>query len=102
MYVPIIVYIVVSIINNDIKRIILTDEEILEEIKVVKQMGYEHILLLTGESPKEAGVDYIAHTMDLIRPYFKTAKFRSISHVGEEYKVLIQHGLHAVYISRDI
>ena len=87
--------------NNDIKRIILTDEEILAEIKVVKQMGYEHILLLTGESPKEVGVDYITHAMDLIRPYFKQLSLEVYPMSVEEYKVLIQHGLHAVYIYQE-
>ncbi|MGL5318647.1 MAG: radical SAM protein, partial [Bacteroidales bacterium] len=37
--------------ENKIKRIILTDEEILNEVKAIKELGnFEHILLVTGES----------------------------------------------------
>ena|SRR5574344_935676 len=54
--------------NNDIGRITLTDEQIMEEIKVIKSMGYDNVLLLTGEYPRHAGVDYIKHAIELCRP----------------------------------
>src|SRR5215475_7058547 len=41
--------------HNDIKRKVLTEDEILEEIIEIKKLGhFEHILLVTGESPKNA------------------------------------------------
>ena len=45
--------------ENKFTRVTLSDEQIMEECKVLKDMGYEHILLLTGESPKDAGIDYV-------------------------------------------
>ncbi|NLZ72506.1 MAG: 2-iminoacetate synthase ThiH, partial [Bacteroidales bacterium] len=36
--------------KNNIHRIILTDEQILQEVQAIKQMGdFQHILLVTGE-----------------------------------------------------
>ena len=41
--------------NNDIKRIILNDEQILEEVRAIKELGnFQHILLVTGENPRDA------------------------------------------------
>ena len=52
--------------NNPMQRKTLNDEEIMKEIEVIKRMGYDNVLLLTGEFPKVAGVDYIKHAIDLI------------------------------------
>ncbi|MGL4333335.1 MAG: radical SAM protein, partial [Bacteroidales bacterium] len=56
--------------ENKIKRIILNDEEILNEVKAIKALGnFEHILLVTGESPRHAGVEYLENAIKLIKPY---------------------------------
>jgi len=87
--------------TNKINRIVLKDEEILAEVEVIKSMGYEHILLLTGESPKHAGVDYIEHVMCLVRPYFKQITLEIQPLATEEYKRLIESGLHGVYVYQE-
>ncbi|MDE6629885.1 MAG: radical SAM protein, partial [Bacteroidales bacterium] len=56
--------------NNKFARVTLTDEQIMEECAVLKKMGYQHLLLLTGESPKDAGIDYLEHAMQLLSPHF--------------------------------
>jgi len=35
--------------ENDITRITLTEDQVLEEVKVLKQYGFEHLLLVTGD-----------------------------------------------------
>ncbi|MBP7101876.1 MAG: 2-iminoacetate synthase ThiH [Bacteroidales bacterium] len=87
--------------KNKISRITLNDKEILEEVKVIKKMGYEHILLLTGESPKHSGVDYLEHAMQLIRPYFKQITLEVQPMSTDEYKRLIAFGLHGVYVYQE-
>ena len=87
--------------NNKIHRIKLSDDEILAEVEVIKKMGYEHILLLTGESPKDTGLDYIAHAMDIIHPYFKQITLEVYPMTTAEYQHLILHGLHGVYVYQE-
>jgi 2-iminoacetate synthase len=87
--------------NNDIHRIVLTDEEIENEVKIIKNMGYEHILLLTGESPVRVGVDYIEHAMQLIKPYFKQISLEVQPLSVEEYSRLQTSGLYGVYIYQE-
>ena len=87
--------------NNQIDRIVLNEDEILAEVEVIKNMGYEHLLLLTGESPKHAGVDYIEHAIKLVRPYFKQISLEVQPLSTDEYKRLIDVGLHGVYIYQE-
>lgn len=46
--------------NNPIARVILNDEEIINECKAIRALGpFENLLIVTGENPRDAGVDYI-------------------------------------------
>ena len=87
--------------NNKIHRIVLTDEEIKAEVEAIKKMGYEHILLLTGESPKQAGVDYIEHAMQLVKPHFKQISLEVQPLSVEDYARLRKSGLYGVYIYQE-
>lgn len=87
--------------ENKFTRVTLTDEQILEECKVLKQMGYEHLLLLTGESPKEAGIDYLEHAMQLVSPYFAQISLEVQPMDTPDYERLRKSGLHAVYVYQE-
>ena len=79
--------------QNKIPRKILSEQEIKQELKTINSMGFDSVLLLTGESPKRVGIDYLLHAL-------KIAK-QKISHIGmevqplseKEYVELIQNGL---------
>ncbi|MDR0395245.1 MAG: 2-iminoacetate synthase ThiH [Tannerella sp.] len=84
--------------RNDIKRIILTDEQILREAEAVKQIGdFRNILLVTGENPRDAGVDYIENAIRLVKPFFSSISIEVQPLKEEEYKRLTDTGLNAVY-----
>ena len=57
-------------LDNKIKRITLTEAQISKEIEVIKSFGYDHILLVTGESHKNVGIDYFKKIMPLFRSNF--------------------------------
>ena len=84
--------------NNDIKRIILTDEQIMREVEAIKQIGdFQHILLVTGENPRDAGVDYIENAIRLVKPYFSSISIEVQPLKEDEYRRLTDAGLNAVY-----
>lgn len=56
--------------DNKIRRKTLTDEEVLQEAKIIKSMGYDHVLLVTGEADKTAGTTYLLNAIRLLRPHF--------------------------------
>jgi len=87
--------------NNKIHRTILTEEEIKAEVEVIKNMGYEHILLLTGESPQYAGIEYIERAMQLVMPHFKQISLEVQPLSEEGYARLRKSGLYGVYIYQE-
>lgn len=87
--------------NNKIARKTLNDEEILEEIKVIKSMGYDNVLLLTGEHPRIAGADYIEHAITLCKEYFAAVNLEVYPMSVEEYKRMAMAGCNSVYIYQE-
>ncbi len=84
-------------ISNKMKRTILTPQEIENEYKAIKKLGpFENLLLVTGENPIVAGVDYIAKALDLAKPYFSNLKIEVMPLKTEEYAQLTEHGLNGV------
>lgn len=84
--------------SNDIQRIILTDEQILQEVEAIKKIGdFQHILLVTGENPRDAGADYIEHAIQLVKPYFSSISIEVQPLKQEEYSQLTAAGMNAVY-----
>jgi 2-iminoacetate synthase len=84
-----------------IERKTLTDAEILAEARILKDMGYDHVLLVTGEAPKTVGVPYLAHAMDLLRPLFSQISIEVQPLETEEYSTLMEHGLSAVLVYQE-
>ncbi|MCL2131590.1 MAG: 2-iminoacetate synthase ThiH [Lentimicrobiaceae bacterium] len=87
--------------KNKIHRVVLTDEEIRAEVEAIKKMGYEHILLLTGESPRHTGVDYIEHALQLVKPHFKQLSLEVLPLSAADYARLRKSGLYGVYIYQE-
>ncbi|MDR1122096.1 MAG: 2-iminoacetate synthase ThiH [Dysgonamonadaceae bacterium] len=84
--------------HNDIRRIILSDEQILREVEAIKKIGdFQHILLVTGENPREAGSDYIENAIRLVKPYFSSISIEVQPLKEAEYRQLTEAGLNAVY-----
>jgi len=83
--------------SNPIKRIILTDDEIMNELKAIKKIGpFQNLLLVTGENPREAGVDYIENALKLAQPLFNNLCIEVMPLSAEEYRQLTQAGLYGV------
>lgn len=84
--------------GNDIKRIILTNEQILREVEAIKKIGdFQHILLVTGENPREAGAGYIENAIRLVKPYFSSISIEVQPLGQQEYKRLTEAGMNAIY-----
>lgn len=84
-------------ISNPMARTILTEEEMVNEFKAIKELGpFENLLMVTGENPAKAGVDYLAKALDLAKPYFSNLKLEVMPLKTEEYELLTHHGLNGI------
>jgi 2-iminoacetate synthase len=87
--------------DHSIKRKTLTDAEILQEISVIKQHGFNHILLVTGESNHTVHVDYFLNAIKLIQPYFANISIEVQPLSEEEYIELQQAGVYSVLVYQE-
>ncbi|MDJ1501113.1 2-iminoacetate synthase ThiH [Xanthocytophaga agilis] len=87
--------------DNKVKRRTLTDEEILQEASVLKQMGFDHILLVTGEANHTVHVDYFKNAIRLLRPHFANISIEVQPLEQHEYEALIPEGLYSVLVYQE-
>ncbi len=87
--------------TNKIPRRTLNDAEILKEVAFLKEKGYDHILLVTGEANKTVGVPYIKHAMELIKSQFSNITIEVQPLDQNEYEELIEANLYAVLVYQE-
>ena len=88
-------------LNNKIKRKTLSDEEIIKECEAIKEMGFEHILLVTGEANKTVGMAYFLNAIKLIRPYFANISMEVQPLEVEDYEQLKEAGVHSILVYQE-
>lgn len=70
-------------LDNKVKRITLNENQLLEEIAAIKALGFDHILVVTGEAQQTVGLAYFKKMIPLMVQHF--------SHVAMEVQPLDQH-----------
>lgn len=87
--------------DNKIKRKTLSDAEIIEEAKAIKAMGYNHVLLVTGEANHTVHLNYFLNAIKLIEPYFDNVSIEFQPLETEEYNQLHEAGVFAVLVYQE-
>lgn len=87
--------------DNKIPRRTLTDAEILQEAAVLKDMGYEHVLLVTGEAQHTVGLSYLSKALELLRPHFAHISMEVQPLDQQDYASLIAAGLNTVLVYQE-
>jgi 2-iminoacetate synthase len=88
-------------VNNKIKRKTLTAAEILQEINAIKQQGFSHILLVTGESNHTVHVDYFINAIEIIKPHFANISIEVQPLSQDEYEQLQRCGIYSVLVYQE-
>lgn len=88
-------------LTNKIPRRTLTDDEILKEATFLKNKGYEHILLVTGEANRTVGIDYLCNAVKLLRLHFANISIEVQPLDEAEYKRLTGAGLYATLVYQE-
>jgi 2-iminoacetate synthase len=87
-------------LDNAIKRKTLSDDELVMEAKELKKWGYDHVLLVTGESSL-VGTAYLEHAIEVLRPYFSHITIEVQPLEQNEYERLAEAGLSAVLVYQE-
>jgi len=87
--------------TNKIKRRTLSGAEMLQEIAAIKAMGFDHVLLVTGEANKNVGLPYFKHALKVIAPHFSHISMEVQPLNQEDYEALIPLGLNTVLVYQE-
>ncbi|MFA6286808.1 MAG: 2-iminoacetate synthase ThiH [Opitutaceae bacterium] len=86
--------------QNRIPRKILNDAEILADTAVLKAMGIDHVLFVTGES-NHIGRAYFSNAIKLLRPHFSSISMEVQPMSMDDYASLAQDGLSSVIVFQE-
>lgn len=87
--------------TNKIPRITLTTEDILNEMHAIKKLGFEHLLIVSGEANKIVGPEYFREALKILRPHFSSLSIEVQPLEEADYKQLINEGLHGVLVYQE-
>jgi len=87
--------------RNTIDRKALILEEIEEEVQVIKKMGYEHILLVSGEAPAIISSAYFHSVLSMLKNDFSQLAMEVQPLEQHEYEQLIEEGLNFICIYQE-
>ena len=88
-------------LDNKVKRKTLTDLEILKEVAFIKQQGFNHILLVTGESNHTVHVPYFKQAIALIKSTFANISIEVQPLETSEYWELHAAGVYSVLVYQE-
>lgn len=84
-----------------IERKTLSDQEILDEVKVIKSMGYDHVLIVTGEANKTVGLEYFKNAISLLAPHFANISIEVQPMEESDYVALREAGVNTVLVYQE-
>lgn len=87
--------------SNKIKRKTLDAEEIEQECLAIRALGFDHLLLVTGEHKNKVGMNYFRQHLPNIRRHFSALQMEVQPLGEEEYRELKTLGLDGVLVYQE-
>lgn len=87
--------------HNAIRRMTLDLQQIENECLAIKKMGFDHILLVTGESERKVGMAYFQQALPIIKKHFSHISIEVQPLDQSEYEILIDYGVDAVLVYQE-
>ena len=87
--------------SNRIKRKTLDEADIARESAAIREMGFEHLLLVTGEHQAKVGMDYFRRHLPALREQFSSLQMEVQPLAETEYAELKQLGLDGVMVYQE-
>lgn len=87
--------------KHRIERKQLTLEEVEREAAEISKSGLKHILILTGDAPKIATMDYLQSCCNILSKYFTSISIEIYALTGDEYRRLIHAGVDSLTIYQE-
>ena len=87
--------------DNHFPRKTLTLNEIEREAKFLRSQGFRHMLLLTGEAPKVAGIDYLEDAVKIIKKYCGSVSIEVFPMNTDGYQRMVAAGVDGLTVYQE-
>jgi 2-iminoacetate synthase len=88
-------------LDNKIKRKTLMDSEIKQEVEALKNLGFDHVLLVAGEANSTVNINYFLNAIEVIKNSFSTISVEVQPLSQEEYERLHEAGVYSVLVYQE-
>lgn len=88
-------------LDNKIKRKTLMDSEIKLEAEALKKLGFDHVLLVTGEANYTVNINYFLNAIEQIKNDFSIISVEVQPLSQEEYERLHDAGVYSVLVYQE-
>lgn len=89
--------------RHDIKmnRYTLPEEEVLKEAHKIKEMGFNHILLVSGTAPKQVNMEYLKSIISKLKKDFPSITLEIYTLSQKQYEILYKAGAEGVTVYQE-
>ncbi|MDH7502623.1 MAG: 2-iminoacetate synthase ThiH [Verrucomicrobiota bacterium] len=87
--------------SNAIRRVTLSLEEVLQEARALKAKGFRNLLLVAGEHPKLAGVDYLESCVRMLHKEIPSLSLEVGALDTHDYRRLVAAGAEGLVIYQE-
>ncbi|MGI2123670.1 2-iminoacetate synthase ThiH [Shewanella baltica] len=87
--------------SNKLKRKTLNELELMAEMAIIKDRGFDSVLLVSGEHETKVGIDYFKQMLPLVKQQFSHLAMEVQPMSEDHYRQLVALGLDAVMIYQE-
>jgi 2-iminoacetate synthase len=87
--------------DNKVKRKTLTENELLNEAELIKQQGFNQILLVSGEANHTVNTTYFLKALELLKYKFAAISIEVQPLDANEYEAIQTAGVHSVLVYQE-
>ncbi len=87
--------------DNNVKRKTLSENELLQEAEMLKQKGFNHILLVSGEANHTVNTNYFLKAVELLKYKFANISIEVQPLEANEYAALQVAGVYSVLVYQE-
>lgn len=87
--------------RNPVERLTLTPDQTQVEGKFLHDLGFRHVLLVSGEAPKIISMDYLLKNIEKLRPLFPSISIEIYPMKTSEYAELCANGVDGLVVFQE-
>jgi 2-iminoacetate synthase len=88
-------------VNNPVERLTLSVEQAAAEGQHLHDLGFRHLLLVSGEAPEIVSLDYLRNVLEKLAPWFASISIEIYPMATAAYEELIAHGVDGLVVYQE-